>query len=61
MIVSCFMAVLYIGGGIFLITSSYSFSRLEAGSWERTALAVLLIVYGLFRGQRAWKLYRDNS
>lgn len=61
MLVSCFMAVLYIGGGIFLITSSYSFGYLKAGSWERVALAVLLILYGVFRGRRAWTLYRDNS
>ncbi len=54
------MAVIYIGGGIFLIASSYSFGFLKAGSWERIALALLIIGYGVFRAQRAWKIYRDS-
>ncbi len=54
------MAVIYIGGGIFLIASSYSFGFLKAGSWERILLAVLIIAYGVFRAQRAWKMYRDS-
>jgi hypothetical protein len=60
LIVSCFMAVIYIGGGIFLIASSYSFGFLRAGSWERTLFAALIIAYGVFRAQRAWKIYRDS-
>lgn len=54
------MAVIYIGGGIFLITSSYSFGYFRPGAWERIALAVLIIGYGVFRAQRAWKIYRDS-
>ncbi len=54
------MAVIYIGGGIFLIASSYSFGFLRAGSWERTLFAALIIAYGVFRAQRAWRIYRDS-
>lgn len=61
LIISCFMAVLYVGGGIFLIASSYSFGYLKAGSPERIALAVLLLLYGLFRGRRAWKAYQHRN
>ena len=58
LIVSCFMAVIYIGGGIFLIASSYSFGFLKAGTWERYALGALLVLYGIFRANRAWRIYR---
>jgi hypothetical protein len=60
-IVSCFMAILYIGGGIFLITSSYSFGFFKPGTWQNTLLALLLIIYGVFRALRAWKTYRKIS
>ena len=42
------MGLAYTGGGIFLIASSQSFGLLPTGT-IRTVLAVLLIVYGLFR------------
>jgi len=61
LIVSSFMALVYLGGGILLITSSYSFAYLHPGSWGRYLLAVLMIVYGIFRGRRAWKMYRKSS
>jgi len=59
LIVSCFMAVAYLGGGIFLITSSLSFGFLAAGSPERYLLAVLLVLYGLYRGYRAWAMFKS--
>ena len=60
MIVSSFMAVIYVGGGIILIASSYSFAFLHPGTWERYLLAAVLIVYGLFRARRAWRIFQDN-
>jgi len=42
------MGLAYTGGGIFLIASSQSFGLLPTGT-IRTVLAVLLVVYGLFR------------
>ncbi|GAA4433824.1 hypothetical protein GCM10023091_07890 [Ravibacter arvi] len=61
MIVSCFMALVYVGGGLFLMASSSSFGFLKAGTWERILLGVLLVGYGCFRAQRAWKIYKDIS
>jgi hypothetical protein len=52
---SMLMALVYTGGGIYLISSSSSFNMLPAGSAERYLLAVALIAYGLYRGYRAWK------
>ena len=53
---SLLMALAYMGGGIFLIASSLSFSLLPVGSWPRYAFAGILILYGFFRGYRAWKM-----
>ncbi|MFA7474076.1 MAG: hypothetical protein WCY86_14295 [Spirosomataceae bacterium] len=61
MIVSSFMAILYVGGGIVLITSSSSFAFLHPGSIERYLLAAILIIYGIYRARRAWKIYKYND
>jgi hypothetical protein len=54
-ILSMIMALVYTGGGVFLISSSSSFNLLpDTGAW-RIALAVVLIAYGCMRGYRAWK------
>ncbi|MCF2445969.1 hypothetical protein L0657_18565 [Dyadobacter sp. CY345] len=52
---SLLMALVYIGGGIYLISSSLSFSLLPVGSIQRIAFAGILILYGCYRGYRAWK------
>ncbi|WP_345269511.1 hypothetical protein [Nibrella viscosa] len=54
------MAMAYMGGGIGLIASSQSFGFLPTGVF-RYILAVLLIIYGLFRGFRAYQRYRDGE
>lgn len=48
------MAMAYLGGGIGLIASSQSFGFLPTGVL-RYAMAVLLIIYGAFRGVRAYQ------
>jgi len=47
------MGLAYAGGGIFLMTSSQSFGILPPVGTIRTTLAVLLLIYGLFRSYRA--------
>ena len=54
-----FMALVYIGGGIYLITSSLSFRFLPTGSVYRYIFAVALIAYGIYRGYRAREFRRD--
>ena len=51
-IASLLMALIYIGGGIYLISSSLSFSLLPVGSMPRYAFAGILILYGFYRGYR---------
>lgn len=53
LVASVFMALIYMGGGIFLIFSSLSFSFLPTGSSYRYIFAVALIAYGIYRGYRA--------
>ena len=60
-LISSVMALLYFGGGIFLITSSLSFGYLAAGSLPRMALSAVLIIYGLFRGYRVWRVLQQES
>ncbi|TLV00177.1 hypothetical protein FEN17_11760 [Dyadobacter luticola] len=52
---SIVMALTYIGGGVFLIFSSFSFRLLPIGSLARYAFAGTLIVYGGYRGYRVWR------
>ena len=54
-----FMALVYVGGGIYLIASSLSFSFLPAGSVYRYIFAVALVAYGIYRGYRAWEFRQD--
>ncbi|PWJ59965.1 hypothetical protein CLV98_101140 [Dyadobacter jejuensis] len=56
---SVLMALTYAGGGIYLISSSLSFSLMPVGSVTRYAFAGILILYGLLRGFRIWKKWRD--
>jgi hypothetical protein len=52
---SLLMALIYIGGGIYLISSSLSFNLLPVGSIQRYAFSGTLILYGFYRGYRVWK------
>jgi hypothetical protein len=52
---SLLMALTYIGGGIYLVSSSLSFNLLPVGSMQRYAFAGILILYGFYRGYRVWK------
>lgn len=54
------MAMAYLGGGIGLIASSQSFGILPTGPF-RYAMAVLLIIYGLFRGIRAYQRSKQRD
>lgn len=54
------MALAYVGGGIGLIASSQSFGFLPTGTF-RIILAALLIVYGCFRGFRAYQRYQEGD
>ena len=57
---SLIMALIYVGGGVYLIFSSSSFNLLPINNTQRYALAGILILYGIFRGYRVWRK-RDNQ
>jgi divalent metal cation (Fe/Co/Zn/Cd) transporter len=52
---SLIMALIYVGGGVYLILSSSSFNFLPINKTQKLALAGILILYGFFRGYRVWK------
>ncbi|WP_327487374.1 hypothetical protein [Telluribacter sp.] len=58
---SMMMALVYAGGGIYLIASSSSFNLIPAGSWGRYLLSAALIAYGVYRGYRAWKNWERSE
>ena len=57
---SLLMALVYVGGGIFLIFSSSSINFLPITNVQKYALAGTLILYGIFRGYRVWKRQRNQ-
>lgn len=57
---SVLASVAYLGGGIALIASSQSFGIAALEGPLRYALAALLIVYGTYRGFRAFQQFRDQ-
>ncbi len=57
---SVLASVAYLGGGIALIASSQSFGIAILEGPTRYALAVLLLVYGAFRGFRAYQEFRNQ-
>ena len=59
-LISMFMALFYVGGGVALISSSTYFTAIRAG-WPRIALAVLLVAYGVYRGYRGWSNWRKSK
>ncbi len=56
---SVLASVAYLGGGIALIASSQSFGIALLEGPLRYALAILLLVYGAFRGFRAIQQFRE--
>ena len=58
---SSVMALAYVGGGVFLILSSFSFRLLPVGSVWRYAMAGILILYGAYRGYRVLRRNQDES
>lgn len=58
---SVVMALAYIGGGVFLILSSFSFRLLPIGSVPRYAFAGTLILYGAYRAYRVWRRNQEES
>lgn len=46
-----FMGLAYLGGGIFLMSSSLTFGVIPTGMF-RYVLAVMLMIYGAFRSYR---------
>jgi len=58
---SLLMALIYVGGGIYLIFSSSSFNFLPITNVQRYALAGTLILYGIFRGYRVWKRQKNQN
>lgn len=57
---SVIASVAYLGGGIGLIASSQSFGFLPEPGPVRYSIAAVLIIYGLFRGVRAYQRFRDE-
>lgn len=57
---SLLMALIYVGGGIYLIFSSSSFNFLPISKIQKYALAGTLILYGIFRAYRVWKRYNNQ-
>ena len=56
-----FMGLAYLGGGIFLMSSSLTFGVIPTGIF-RYVLAVMLMIYGAFRSYRgimAWISSRE--
>jgi hypothetical protein len=49
------MALIYVGGGVYLIFSSSSFRFLPFDNTQRYALAGILILYGCYRAYRVWR------
>ena len=55
---SVLASVAYLGGGIALIASSQSFGIAALEGPLRYALAALLLIYGGYRGYRAYQQFR---
>ena len=57
---SVLASVAYLGGGIALIASSQSFGIASLEGPARYALAAFLIIYGAFRGFRAFQQFQNR-
>lgn len=59
--ISALAALAYLGGGIALIASSQSFGMLPENGPFRYGLGILLIIYGAYRGYRAYQRFQEND
>lgn len=59
--ISALASLAYLGGGIALIASSQSFGLLPEPGLLRYSLGSLLIIYGAFRGYRAYQRFQEND
>lgn len=57
--ISALASLAYLGGGIALIASSQSFGLLPQPGLLRYSMATLLIIYGAFRGYRAYQRFQE--
>ena len=59
--VAVLASLAYLGGGIALIASSQSFGMLPEPGFLRYSMGALLVIYGAFRGYRAYQRFREND
>ena len=59
--ISALASLAYLGGGIGLIASSQSFGVLPESGLLRYSMGALLIIYGAFRGYRAYQRFQENE
>jgi hypothetical protein len=59
--ISVLASLAYMGGGIALIASSQSFGMLPETGPFRYGLGILLLIYGTFRGYRAYQRFQEND
>ncbi len=59
--IAALASLAYLGGGIALIASSQSFGMLPEPGFLRYSMGALLIIYGAFRGYRAYQRFQEND
>jgi hypothetical protein len=59
--ISVLASLAYMGGGIALIASSQSFGMLPETGPLRYGMGILLLIYGAFRGYRAYQRFQEND
>lgn len=59
--ISVLASLAYLGGGIALIASSQSFGMLSEPGLLRYSMAILLVIYGIFRAYRAYQRFNEND
>lgn len=59
--ISVLASLAYMGGGIALIASSQSFGMLPETGLLRYGMGLLLLIYGAFRGYRAYQRFQEND
>lgn len=59
--ISALASLAYLGGGIALIASSQSFGMLPEQGPFRYGMGILLIIYGTYRGYRAYQRFQEND
>ena len=59
--ISALASLVYLGGGIGLIASSQSFGMFPEPGLLRYSMGALLVIYGAFRGYRAFQGFQENE